>query len=186
MEFSRQEYWSGCHSLLPEISPPQGTTEQIHTIIYCGLYPQWDFLVAETVKHLPTMPETPGSILRLGRSLGEGNGTHSSSLARKFHGWRSLVGYSPRVAKSRTRLSDFTFFLSLYPQWNTTQQLKYVKYTTRRTNLIHMVLNKGNHKQLSLFMFYSCIFMQAKLRQTYSMVMEVRMVVNIWGLLIEK
>ena len=27
----------------------------------------------------------------------------------KSHGWRSLVGYSPRVAKSWTRLSDFTF-----------------------------------------------------------------------------
>ena len=53
MEFSRQEYWSGCHSLLQEIFPPQGTTEQIHTIIYCGLYPQWDFLMAETVRHLP-------------------------------------------------------------------------------------------------------------------------------------
>ena len=25
------------------------------------------------------------------------------------HGWRSLVGYSPQVTKSRTRLSDFTF-----------------------------------------------------------------------------
>ena len=30
-------------------------------------------------------------------------------LLGKFHGWRSLVGYSPGVAKSRTRLSDFTF-----------------------------------------------------------------------------
>ena len=30
-------------------------------------------------------------------------------LPGKFHGLRSLVGYSPWVAKSRTRLSDFTF-----------------------------------------------------------------------------
>ena len=30
-------------------------------------------------------------------------------LPGKSHGWRSLVGYSPWVAKSRTRLSDFTF-----------------------------------------------------------------------------
>jgi len=30
-------------------------------------------------------------------------------LPGESHGWRSLVGYSPRVAKSRTRLSDFTF-----------------------------------------------------------------------------
>ena len=30
-------------------------------------------------------------------------------LPGKSHGWRSLVGCSPWVAKSRTRLSDFTF-----------------------------------------------------------------------------
>ena len=29
-------------------------------------------------------------------------------LPGESHGWRSLVGYSPRVAKSQTRLSDFT------------------------------------------------------------------------------
>ena len=34
-------------------------------------------------------------------------------LPGKFHGLRSLVGYSPGVAKSRTRLSDF---LILYSQ----------------------------------------------------------------------
>ena len=30
-------------------------------------------------------------------------------LPGESHGQRSLVGYSPRIAKSRTRLSDFTF-----------------------------------------------------------------------------
>ena len=30
-------------------------------------------------------------------------------LPGKSHGWKSLVGCSPWVAKSRTRLSDFTF-----------------------------------------------------------------------------
>ena len=30
-------------------------------------------------------------------------------LPEKSHGWRSLVGYSPGVAKSRRQLSDFTF-----------------------------------------------------------------------------
>ena len=30
-------------------------------------------------------------------------------LPGESHGWRSLVGYSPRVTKSRTQLSDFTF-----------------------------------------------------------------------------
>ena len=32
-------------------------------------------------------------------------------LPGKSHGWRSMVGYSLWVPKSRTRLSDFTFFL---------------------------------------------------------------------------
>ena len=41
---------------------------------------------------------------------GEGNGTPTPILLPgKSHGWRSLVGYSPGVAKSWTRLSDFTF-----------------------------------------------------------------------------
>ena len=32
-------------------------------------------------------------------------------LPKKFHGWRSLVGYSPWVSKSRTWLSDFASLL---------------------------------------------------------------------------
>ena len=34
-------------------------------------------------------------------------------LPGESHGRRSLVGYSPRVAKSRTRVSDFTFTFTL-------------------------------------------------------------------------
>ena len=35
---------------------------------------------------------------------------HSSIfLPGKSHGWRSLVGCSPWIVKSRTQLSDFTF-----------------------------------------------------------------------------
>ena len=49
----------------------------------------------------------PGS----GRSVEKEMATHSSILPRESHGRRSLVGYSPRVAKSWTRLSDFTFTL---------------------------------------------------------------------------
>ena len=54
----------------------------------------------------------PGSIPELGRSFGEGNGTPPTPvlLPGKSHGWRSVVGYSPRGCRSRTRLSDFTLF----------------------------------------------------------------------------
>ena len=48
----------------------------------------------------------PDSIPGLGRSSGDGNGTR---LQYSCHGRRSVVGYSPWVAKSRTGLSDFTF-----------------------------------------------------------------------------
>ena len=33
---------------------------------------------------------------------------HSSTLAWKIHGWKSLMGCSPRVAKSQKQLSGFT------------------------------------------------------------------------------
>ena len=50
-----------------------------------------------------------GSIPGSGRSPGEGRQPAPVFLPGEAHGRRSLVGYSPRVAKGRTRLSDFTF-----------------------------------------------------------------------------
>ena len=44
-------------------------------------------------------------------------------LPGKFHGLRSLVGYSPWVTKSRTRLSDFTSLTMLH----TSQEVQVVK-----------------------------------------------------------
>ena len=58
------------------------------------LHRQWDPLVAQTLKRLPTMWET-----RV-RSLGGEDPLEKEIqptpvlLPRKFHGWRSLVGYS--------------------------------------------------------------------------------------------
>ena len=56
------------------------------------------------VKCLPTMWET--RVRSLGREdpLEKEMATHSSNLAGKSHGWRSLVGYSPRGRKE----SDIT------------------------------------------------------------------------------
>ena len=39
---------------------------------------------------------------------------HLVLLPGKSHGRRNLVGYGPWVAKSRTRLSDFTFTFHFY------------------------------------------------------------------------
>ena len=59
----------------------------------------------------------PGSIPELGRSPGEGNGNPLQYSCLKIPWREELVGYTPRgskesdhrVAKSWTRLSDFTF-----------------------------------------------------------------------------
>ena len=47
------------------------------------------------VKNPPANAGDMGSIPGLGRSLGEGIATHSSTLAWEIHGQRSLAGYSP-------------------------------------------------------------------------------------------
>ena len=60
----------------------------------------WDifqeaFLVAQTVKHLSAMQETQVQSLGQEDTLEKGMAAPSSILAWKFHGQRSLTGYSP-------------------------------------------------------------------------------------------
>ena len=66
-------------------------------------------LVAETVKRLSTMWETWFSPWV--RKISWRRKWHPTPvlLPGESHGWRSLVGHSPR-GQNRTRLSDFTFF----------------------------------------------------------------------------
>ena len=52
-------------------------------------------LVAQTVKHLPAMQETRVLSLIWEDPLEKEMATHSSILAWKIHGWRSLIGCSP-------------------------------------------------------------------------------------------
>ena len=47
-------------------------------------------------------------------------------LPGKSHGQRSLVGYSPGVAKGRTWLSNFTFFQFLFAKTRVSAHLPYV------------------------------------------------------------
>ena len=63
-------------------------------ILSCG-HNLFGELVAQTIKHLPAMRET--WVLSLGGEdlLEKEMATHSSILAGKSHGRRSLVGYSP-------------------------------------------------------------------------------------------
>ena len=55
----------------------------------------WTSLVAQTVLHLPAMQETWVRSLGWEVPLEKEMATHSSTLAGKSHGQRSLVGYSP-------------------------------------------------------------------------------------------
>ena len=55
----------------------------------------WDSLEAQTVKRLPAMRETPVRSPDLEDPLEKEMQPTPVLLPRKFHGWRSLVGYSP-------------------------------------------------------------------------------------------
>ena len=60
----------------------------------------WASLIAQLVKNPPAMQETPRSIPGSGRSAGEGIG-----YPLQYSGLENSMDY--RVAKSRTRLSNF-------------------------------------------------------------------------------
>ena len=64
-------------------------------ILLFSLKQKWTSLVAQTVKHLPTMRETQVQYLGREALLEKEMATHSSILPGKSHGWRSLVGYRP-------------------------------------------------------------------------------------------
>ena len=70
----------------------------------------WASLVAQRLKRLPGMRET--RVRSLGREdpLQKEMATHSSTLAWRIHGGRSLVGYSPWSCKE----SDMAEWLSMH------------------------------------------------------------------------
>ena len=74
----------------------------------------WSSLVAQRLKRLPPMQETEVQSLGGEDPLKKEMVTHSSILAGESHGRSSLVGYSPRVAKSQTQLSHFTFTFTFH------------------------------------------------------------------------
>ena len=108
MGFSRQEYWNG----MP-CPPPRDLSDP-------GIEPRSPVLKADTlasqlVKNLPANAGDMGSILGSGRSPVEGNGNPLpySCLENPMDGgawWAAVHG----VAKSRTRLSDFTLTLHFH------------------------------------------------------------------------
>ena len=66
----------------------------------------WASLVAQTIKNLPAMRETWVQSLGWEDPLEESMATQSCSCLENPQRQTNLVGYSPRVVKSRTGLSD--------------------------------------------------------------------------------
>ena len=84
-------------------------------------------LVAHRLKHLPPMQETLVWSLAWEDPLEKEMATHSSFLPGESHGWRSLVGYSPRGHKE----SDTTerLYSLTSPSWEPkTQDWKCVSF----------------------------------------------------------
>ena len=71
----------------------------------------WAFLGAQMVKHLSAMWESWDWSLGREDPLERKWQPTPVLLPGESHGWRSLVGYSHGVAKSRTRLSEFSLSL---------------------------------------------------------------------------
>ena len=69
-------------------------------------YDIWGFPVAPSVKNLPATQETLVQFVDREDLPEKEMATHSSTVAWKPHGRRSLEGYSPWCHESWTRLSD--------------------------------------------------------------------------------
>ena len=86
------------HSLRSHMMPLRpDTNKYIYIYIYIYIYFMTP-LVAQTVKHLPTMQET--QVQSLGQEISWRRKWQPTPvlLPGKSHGWRSLVGYSPTRA----------------------------------------------------------------------------------------
>ena len=89
-------------------------------------------MVAQMVKNLPAMQETWVWSLGWEDPLEEGMATHSSILAWRIHGQRSLASYSPWGSQNQIRLSNS----HTHTHTHTTEQLTHI-HTHRRLSNTH-------------------------------------------------
>ena len=87
-------------------------------------------LVAQTVKRLPTMQETRVRFLGGEDLLEKEMASHSSTLAWKIHGWRSLVGYSPWGRKESDTTERLPFPLLVVYPWLHVKRCEDTKIST--------------------------------------------------------
>ena len=98
--------------------------------------PQWIWhsnLVAQQVKNLPEMQETWVQSLGQEEPLEKGMATHSSILACRIHGQRSLASYRPWGHKELDTTEGLTLSLIVY-----LQRLSMVLSTSQNRNLTHV------------------------------------------------
>ena len=78
-------------------------------------YPAMASLVAQMVKCLPAMRKTWVQFLGWEDPLEKEMANHSSTLAGRLHGRRSLVGHSPWGCRESYTTEQFHFHFLLYP-----------------------------------------------------------------------
>ena len=88
--------------------------------------------MAQTVKHLRAMRETPVQSLGWEDPLEKEMATTPVLLPGKSHGWRSLVGYSPWGHKE----SD------------TTEQLQFLSFSEVSTVIIPILQIRNRHRKI--------------------------------------
>ena len=97
---------SGHRTLLPEEKCCDSKESNKKYLTSTGIKP----MMAQMIKHLPAMRETQVRSLGWEDPLERGMATIPVLLPGESHGWRNLVGYSPRGCREWTQLSNFTSF----------------------------------------------------------------------------
>ena len=116
IEFSRQEYWNGLPFPSPGDLPNPGIKPRFPALQTESLPPEPPVKKINTKENLYFPILEAVSPLQKKEHLYILRQWHPTPalLPGKSHGRSSLVGCSPWVAKSRTRLSDFTFTFYFY------------------------------------------------------------------------
>ena len=112
------------------------STERLHFLL--------GSLVAQMEKHLPLTRETWVWSLGQEDPLENEMATHSSTLAGQFHGWRSLVGYSPWGHKELDMTEWLHWFKDLagLPRYTTLKGITWTNHVKNMVGLEGMVIEK--------------------------------------------
>ena len=116
MGFFRQEYWVGCHALLQGIFPTQGWNPCLLCLLHwqaSSVPPRW-----YRGKESTDNAGDPGSIPWVGKIFQRKEWQSTLTfLPRKFHGQRSVAGYSPWGHKELDTTEQLTLSLSNMLVW---------------------------------------------------------------------